>query len=84
MSDTQQTHRYWLSFDVEKGKEPLIYRMSRQFDVVFNVRQATMSNTVCVMAMEFTGERETIKAVVQWFEDQGVDVEPVEISTIEG
>jgi len=34
--------------------------------------------------LEFTGPREKIDDVVQWFEKQGVQVEPVEIGIIEG
>jgi len=37
-----------------------------------------------VMALEFTGAHEKIDEVVKWFEKQGVQVEPVEINTIEG
>jgi hypothetical protein len=58
--------------------------MSKAFDVVFNIRQATMNETLCLMALELEGERQTVKQAVEWLEKQGVTVEPVEINTIEG
>jgi hypothetical protein len=36
------------------------------------------------MALEFTSTHEKIEEVIRWFEKQGVQVEPVEINTIEG
>jgi ABC-type methionine transport system ATPase subunit len=76
--------RYWLNFTGPKATEPLIYLMSRKFDVVFNIRQATISETVGLMGVEFEAEREELKAAIAWLEEQGVQVEPVEINTIEG
>lgn len=76
--------RYWLTFAPEVGKKPLLYLMSRKFDVEFNVRSATADRDVFVMALEFSGTHEKIDEVVQWFEKQGVQVEPVEIGIIEG
>jgi len=76
--------RYWLNFAGPKTTEPLIYLMSKKFDVVFNIRQATISETMGLMGVELEGEREVIKAAIAWLEEQGVAVEPVEINTIEG
>jgi ABC-type methionine transport system ATPase subunit len=76
--------RYWLTFEPEIGKKPLLYLMSKKFDVEFNVRSASADRDVFVMALEFTGPHEKIEEVVKWFGKQGVQVEPVEINTIEG
>ena len=76
--------RYWLNFDAERTKEPIIHGMSKKFDLVFNIRQATVSDEIGVMAIELDGERQTIKDAIAWLEEQGVVVEPVEINTIEG
>ena len=84
MATKRASLRYWLTFDPETGKKPLLYLMSKKFDVEFNVRSASADRGVCVMALEFTGPHEKIDEVVQWFTKQGVQVEPVEINTIEG
>lgn len=76
--------RYWLVFDKETSKRPLIYEMSRKFDVVFNIRQSSVTGDMGLIALELEGERQTVKDALSWFESQGVHVDPVEIQTIEG
>ena len=76
--------RYWLSFDAQRATQPFIYQMSRQFDVIFNIRQASITEDMGLMAIELEGEREVLKQSIAWLESQGVTVEPVEINTIEG
>jgi ABC-type methionine transport system ATPase subunit len=76
--------RYWLNFTGPKATDPLIYLMSKKFDVVFNIRQATISGEMGLMGVEFEAEREELKAAIAWLEEQGVKVEPVEIGTIDG
>jgi L-aspartate semialdehyde sulfurtransferase ferredoxin len=76
--------RYWLNFDAPRSTQPLIYQMSKQYEVIFNIRQATVNDEVGIMAVELEGDREVVKASIAWLESQGVKVEPVEINTIEG
>jgi ABC-type methionine transport system ATPase subunit len=79
-----ETQRFWLTFDGESSRKPLIHQMSKTFDVVFNIRNASVTPTLGIIALELEGEREVIKKAVAWLEGQGVQVEPVEINTIEG
>jgi hypothetical protein len=58
--------------------------MAKKFDIVFNIRNASVTPTVGIIALELIGERQVLKDAVAWFESQGVQVEPVEINTIEG
>jgi ABC-type methionine transport system ATPase subunit len=80
----RETQRLWLTFDGESSRQPLIHQMSKKFDVVFNIRNASVTQAVGIIALELEGEREEIKRAVSWFEAHGVQVEPVEINTIEG
>jgi ABC-type methionine transport system ATPase subunit len=80
----QETQRLWLTFDDESSRKPLIYEMSRKFEVVFNIRNASVTASLGIIALELQGDREEIKKAVAWFEANGVQVEPVEINTIEG
>ena len=80
----QETQRFWLTFDGESSRKPLIYEMSRKFEVVFNIRNASVTASIGIIALELQGDREEIKKAVAWFEANGVQVEPVEINTIEG
>jgi L-aspartate semialdehyde sulfurtransferase ferredoxin len=76
--------RYWLNFNRGMVTRPLIWEMSRKFDVVFNIRQASVTKDMGIIALEIEGERQTVKDAIAWMETQGIEVEPVEIQTIEG
>lgn len=79
-----ETQRLWLNFSSEMVQRPIICEMSRQFEIIFNIRNASVTPSLGIIALEITGEREVIKKAVAWLESQGVQVEPVEINTIEG
>jgi len=38
----RETQRFWLTFDGDSSRKPLIYEMSRNFDVVFNFQPANL------------------------------------------
>ena len=76
MAGKKESFRYWLTFEPETGKKPLLYQMVKKFDVEFNVRSASADKDGFVMALEFVGPREKIEEVVKWFGKQGVQVEP--------
>ena len=80
----RETQRFWLTFDGESSRKPLIYEMSKKFEVIFNIRNASVTPTIGIIALELVADREEIKKAVAWFETNGVQVEPVEINTIEG
>jgi ABC-type methionine transport system ATPase subunit len=79
-----ETQRFWLTFDGDSSRKPLIHQMSRKFEVVFNIRNASVTPSIGIIALELEGDREEIKKAVVWLEANGVQVEPVEINTIEG
>ena len=64
-------------------KEPLIWKLSKKFDVVTNIRQASVTDEIGIVCLELDGKREDVKAAIKWLEKQGVSVEPVEINVIE-
>jgi ABC-type methionine transport system ATPase subunit len=80
----RETQRFWLTFDEKSNRQPLICEMGRKFDIIFNIRNASVTPTVGIIALELVGERQVLKDAVAWFEANGVQVEPVEINTIEG
>lgn len=79
-----EKQRFWLTFNSTGVTRPIIWEMSRKFDVIFNVRNASVTADIGVIALELEGDREVIKDAVKWLETAGVQVEPVEINTIEG
>ena len=63
---------------------PILWELGKKFEVVTNVRQASMTDEIGLVSLSLEGEREEIKKAISWLEKLGVKVEPVEINTIEG
>jgi L-aspartate semialdehyde sulfurtransferase ferredoxin len=80
----QDTSRLWLMYPSRLITRPVIYELVKNFDLVTNVRQASVTPEVGIVSLEISGEREEIKKAIAWMEDLGIKVEPVEINTIEG
>jgi len=79
-----QTTRLWLMFPSRLITRPIIYELGKKFEIITNVRQASITAEVGLVSIEVEGEREEIKKSIAWLEELGVKVEPVEINTIEG
>jgi len=80
---TEKT-RLWLMFPARLITRPVVYELGHKFQVVTNVRQASVTDEVGIVSLELEGERGEIKKSIAWLEETGVKVEPVEINTIEG
>ena len=76
--------RLWLMFQPRLVTQPVVYDLGRKFDVVTNIRQASVNEEIGLLSVELEGERPVIDQAIDWLEEIGVKVEPVEINTIEG
>ena len=79
---TQQ--RLWLMYPPRLIKKPFIWEVGHKFKVITNIRQATVTDEIGIVCLELDGARNEVKAAIKWLEKSGVNVEPVEISAIEG
>ena len=75
--------KFYLTYPKRLVKEPLIYKMSKQFDLVFNVRSASVNEEIGIIALELDGREGEIERAIAWFREQGVFVEPIEKNVIE-
>lgn len=75
--------RVYLTYPKDQIKEPLLYQCGQQFKVVTNIRQATVSDKVGLVALELEGKSEDIEKAVKFLTDKGVKVEPIELDIIE-
>jgi ABC-type methionine transport system ATPase subunit len=75
--------KFYMTYPKKLVKEPLIYQMTQKFDLVFNVRSASVSDEIGIIALELDGSPEEIEGAVSWFRAQGVTVEPIEKNVIE-
>ena len=81
--DQQQSSRFWLMYPAKRIQQPLLWQLAKKFDVVTNVRQASINDEIGLVCLELDGKRIEIKNAVKWLEKQGVKVEPIEINVIE-
>jgi ABC-type methionine transport system ATPase subunit len=79
----QVQQKFYLTYPQRLVREPLIYQLSRKFDVVFNVRGASVSEEIGIIALELDGDPDVIEAAVTWLREQGVTVEPIVKNVIE-
>lgn len=78
----EQSTRLWLMYPARLITRPVIYELGKNFAIVTNVRQVSVTDEIGLVSLELDGEREEIKRAIAWLEELGVKVEPVEIQTI--
>ena len=75
--------KLYLTYPSRLVREPLIYHLSRTFDLVFNIRQASINEEIGIIAIELDGTEERIEQGIAWLRERGVTVEPIEKNVIE-
>jgi len=75
--------RVRLTFPQNLIKEPVIFTMAKQFNVVPNIRRARVTETVGEMVLEIEGTEEDIDKGLQWLREKGLDIELAEGDVIE-
>ena len=58
-------------------REPVIYTMSKECEVIPNIRRARVTETVGEVTLELEGSEDNLKKAVVFLEKKGVKVEPV-------
>jgi ABC-type methionine transport system ATPase subunit len=64
-----------LTFPEHLITEPIIARMSRELDVLPNIRRAAVQGSVGWIVCELTGEPAAVDGAVAWLREQGVQVD---------
>ncbi len=72
-----------LTFPANLIKEPVIHRMSKKFDVVFNLRRAKITDKIGEIVLELEGQDDAIRKAEEWLKEQGLKVQPITKDTIE-
>jgi len=75
--------RVKLTFPQNLIKEPVIFTMAKQFNVVPNIRRARVTETVGEMVLELEGPDDDLEKGIQWLREKGIDIELVEGDIIE-
>lgn len=70
--------RVRLTFPQTLIKEPVIFTMARQFNIVPNIRRARVTETAGEMILELDGTEEDLEKGMQWLREKGLEIEFVE------
>jgi ABC-type methionine transport system ATPase subunit len=74
--------RIHLTFPPERIKDPVIYQLSRDFNLVTNIRRADVTPTHGWVLLEIEGKPDDLERGVAWLKEQGVKVDPIERDVI--
>ncbi|MGC8560375.1 MAG: NIL domain-containing protein [Phycisphaerae bacterium] len=77
--------RVWLTFGSRSLVEkPILWQMARQYpDVSFDIRQASVTAEIGIMAVLFEGEPDQVAGALDYLKSRGLTVEPIEKNMIE-
>ncbi|MBA4348801.1 MAG: ferredoxin [Thermodesulfovibrio sp.] len=75
--------RVKLTFPQHLIKEPVIFTMAKNYDVMPNIRRARVTDTAGEMVLELDGTEENLEKGIQSLRTQGIEVELIEGDVIE-
>lgn len=70
--------RVKLTFTPDLVREPVVYQLGRQFNVVTNIRRADVTRDEGWVVLEVEGDLDAIDRGLDWCRRRGVRVDPVE------
>ncbi|MGE3175814.1 MAG: NIL domain-containing protein [Planctomycetota bacterium] len=59
-------------FSQDLVREPLLYKINRSFDVIVNIRGASVTDQGGFIALELEGDQSEIDRVIEYLRGQGV------------
>ncbi len=77
------SRKVWLTFPRALVERPLIWEVGQKFDVVTNIRQASISRDIGLVGLELSGDEEEVRQAIDFFIEAGVSVEPIELGVVE-
>lgn len=75
--------KVYLTYPKDLVKDALIYEAGKRFNVVTNIRQATISDEIGLVALELEGSSVDVDKAINFFVEKGIKVEPIEMDIIE-
>ena len=69
--------RVMFTFPQNLIKEPILYNLNQQFNIITNIRRADVSDDKGWVMLELEGEENDIEEGITWVVSKGVRVDPV-------
>lgn len=83
-SPTPPIRRVRLTFVDHLIKQPVIYELGHQFNVVTNVRRADVQENVGWVILEMDGDENEVDRALDWARSLGVRIDPILGDVVEG
>ncbi len=75
--------RFHIRFPEDKIREPIIYQIGREYNVITDVRRADVRDTTGWADVEFSGDTAEIERAVAGLRAKGCVVDPIELNVVE-
>lgn len=75
--------RLTLIFPPDQIQEPVVWKMSKRFEVVFNIRRARVTDKVGELVLELEGAANQIEGAMAWLRRLGIRVVPAAHDVVE-
>ncbi len=69
------TVKVFLTFPQKLIKEPILYDLAKRFPVKTNIRGASVTDVIALVALQIDGEEADVEAAIAYLSDLGVQVE---------
>jgi len=79
----ETARKVWVTFPPELIGRPLVWEVGHRFEIVTNVRQASVSNKIGIVALELSGQEDEVSRALEFLEGEGVSVSPIELDVVE-
>tara|TARA_B100000949_G_C14008194_1_gene336124 strand:+ start:374 stop:616 length:243 start_codon:yes stop_codon:yes gene_type:complete len=78
------TRRVKFTFPQDMVKRPIIYELSKKYEIVTNIRRADVRDDMGWVILELEGKEDMIIESLKWVVSTGVRVDPIAGDVIEG
>lgn len=73
-----------LTFPTELVREPIIYKLGKNFNLVTNIRRADVTEDRGWVLLELEGSQSDIVKALAWISSKGIRVDPISGDVVEG
>jgi ABC-type methionine transport system ATPase subunit len=76
------SRKLWLTIDLPLIQRPVMWEVSRRFNVEFDIRQGSIGEDVGIIGLVLRGPEDEVEAACAFLESIDVEVEPIESSAV--
>ncbi len=78
-----KTRRVYLTFSRDLVTQPVIYQIVKRFDVIPNIRGASVTEEMGILSLELQGSEDALEQTFAYLRKEGVKVDPIEMNVVE-